>query len=677
MPADITPLIRREAPKAWPTNPICKSLSGPFRRYAALKAVSVLLGVYVAVWTFAPEGTFGTTGGLVGPTGYIVDDASSQNAGDGVIYAGGSYPRAIAASDALQMACLGITRVSAFFMYPSLVVVFATKFRASMQLVLSSSFSPFAYDDLHQLHVFTGWVVILDGVVHTAFHVVRWADQGNLRLLIDHRSGISGLVCVACVLLIGLPMGIEALRSRIGYEARKVLHYLFVAFCVSMAFHAPLSAIPNGGFAPIVFPCLIIWWALDALYCSFFMTERIDTSTFRVLPAGTGAHLTMTISLRFQRSCPADGGYCYVNFPWINRWQWHAYCLFENPADPAEREVYIQNLGDWSGDVLEALRRDTRRPVWVQGPFSRPYDTAMESDNQILVASGIGITPAISIMRKHQNTRRSSLIWAVRDPHMLEFFVKHGEFPRRGWNMVFYTGKQALYVGDTNEVVTSSGALVHIIRARPNLHDLIPNIIYSIESGEHVPEAFAFGNKSDAIARLQEKLSELDELNLTSQQKMTELVKSSNDLGFLFTDLMREIAKDDDASKINAKYDNEESKKEEDGVQMLHLLQSHKSTNHISADAAPSGTTSAKARAALRTVESGMNSWREEFEGNGFKPWKEDSAEAREYVNLLDREKVLSTWGALYCGGQGPLTDALKKTTNEFSISLAMESFKW
>jgi len=60
-----------------------------------------------------------------------------------------------------------------------------------------------------------------------------------------------------------------------------------------------------------------------------------------------------------------------------------------------------------------------------------------------------------------------------------------------------------------------------------------------------------------------------------------------------------------------------------------------------------------------------------------FMPWKDDSTEARKYVKNLDQERVLSTWGALYCGGQGPLADALEKTTKDFGISVALESFKW
>jgi len=286
-----------------------------FKRYTTLKIISVLLGVYIAIWSYAPAGTFGITGGFVSPSGYIIDTASEERTEEGVILTRGSL-RPIVAENALQMVCLGVTRVSAFFMYPSLIMVFTTKFRATMEVIMTSPLSMFTYDDLHELHVFCGWIVVFDGVLHTIFHCIRWANQGNMNLIFDTRSGISGFVAVICILLIGTPMMFEAFRKRINYEVRKYLHYFFVVFCIAMSFHAPLSTIPNGGFACMIFPTLIIWYTLDSLYVYIKMTEKIDTTTFHVMK--TGVQLTMTVSESFQRR-GESGGYCYINFPWISK----------------------------------------------------------------------------------------------------------------------------------------------------------------------------------------------------------------------------------------------------------------------------------------------------------------------------------------------------------------------
>lgn len=122
--------------------------------------------------------------------------------------------------------------------------------------------------------------------------------------------------------------------------------------------------------------------------------------------------------------------------------------------------------------------------------------------------------------------------------------------------MIFYTGKEPLYIGDSSEIMTKSGAMVHIIRSRPNLQELIPNIIYSIECGDvNVPEAFVLTKtKHDAIAALKERLDELDDIpSMTSRQKTAELINYSDELGFLFTELMTEIAKGDSSIEEHVK----------------------------------------------------------------------------------------------------------------------------
>merc|ERR1719384_2560758 len=64
-------------------------------------------------------------------------------------------------------------------------------------------------------------------------------------------------------------------------------------------------------------------------------------------------------------------------------------------------------------------------------------------------------------------------------------------------------------------------------------------------------------------------------MNLTSQQKMTELINYSNDLGFLFTDLMQEISGDDEKEDDGGK---DEDQKENSRAQMLSNIQAYKST---------------------------------------------------------------------------------------------------
>ncbi len=120
------------------------------------------------------------------------------------------------------------------------------------------------------------------------------------------------------------------------------------------------------------------------------------------------------------------------------------------------------NCGDWTNAVHDALQRNTVRPIYIMGPFSSPNNNADAYNNQIMVASGIDITPALSIIRAHKDSRRTNLIWAVRDVSMLEFFLEHLYLDHDGWNLIFYNGKAPL-----NPALEELNTNVRIIKSRP------------------------------------------------------------------------------------------------------------------------------------------------------------------------------------------------------------------
>ena len=237
--------------------------------------------------------------------------------------------------------------------------------------------------DSHELHVYCGWTILVCSLIHTYMHIIRWGIQQNLKLLGTHFSGITGVLIITSCLLICVPMSM--CRKQIRYEIRKKMHYFFIVFALALALHTPRSAMPNGGLTSFVFGTLLLWYFLDSTYCSFFMTEKIETTRFSVLPSGV--RMTMTVSEHFQKF-GSKGGMCYVCLPWIAKDEWHAFSLFENPANPAERQIFIQKAGDWTSTLHQHTQRGTVRPAWVQGPFPTPYDNATAYDNQILIASG-------------------------------------------------------------------------------------------------------------------------------------------------------------------------------------------------------------------------------------------------------------------------------------------------
>jgi hypothetical protein len=80
-------------------------------RLKALKLAQVLLALYVGILTYADMGLRDTE------TGLIVDQESTERTARGLILVNGTE-RAIVGATQFQVVCIGITRMSAFFMYP-------------------------------------------------------------------------------------------------------------------------------------------------------------------------------------------------------------------------------------------------------------------------------------------------------------------------------------------------------------------------------------------------------------------------------------------------------------------------------------------------------------------------------------------------------------------------------
>jgi len=499
--------------------------------YWKIILAQILCVLYILVMTFTPPPL-----GITDPSTHnIIDPNSTTNTIHGVIYVNGAL-RPIVAIDTYQKICLAISRMSAFSMYPMLVIVFITKMRALQSFFSRTMYSMYfgMIEEGHGYHVFAGRYIAFDVWIHTIFHILRWISQGNISLLVTSVTGITGIITITLTPLIAFPM--MFCRKSIRYEIRKGLHYLFYIFAITMCFHVPPSAIPNGGFLPYVLGGSIVAYALDTFYVSLFMTERVETTSFHVL--STGVRISMPVSERFRRNATGRrGGFAYINLPWIDDKQWHPFSLFEDPHDANVRQMFLMKSGDWTDAVHSSLSRDTTRPVWIKGPFPSPFRHAALYDNQILVASGIGITPALGAINAFKSSRRVNLIWAVRDPEMLEFFLEKMYLEHDGWNLIFYTGKKPL-----NSQVDKLNTNIRVVRGRPNLASIIPNVIYGIESKEGLPEKYTERSKDEMKVLLANRVVELErDSDMPATTKVAKIRKYGQFLGFSLSEMIDEI----------------------------------------------------------------------------------------------------------------------------------------
>ena len=105
--------------------------------------------------------------------------------------------------------------------------------------------------------------------------MLRWGLDGDIELLWQHQTGISGLISLAVTPLIAWPMLFTRLRKGMEFRIRKALHYLSIVWGVSICFHAPARWIG------LIMGLAVGVYALDWLYGYFFKISHARTLQFK------------------------------------------------------------------------------------------------------------------------------------------------------------------------------------------------------------------------------------------------------------------------------------------------------------------------------------------------------------------------------------------------------------
>jgi hypothetical protein len=390
-------------------------------------------------------------------------------------------------------------------------------------------------------------------------------------------------------------------------------------------------------------------------------------------------------------------------------------------------------VGDWTKAVHEALKRPSCRPAWIYGPFPSPFGAASNFDNLICVASGIGITPAISIVTSFAQTRRVNLVWACRDPDLIEHYLRH-ICHDSAWTFIFYTGKRSLNLNDGDIGWLKGRRTLKIIQGRPDLEDLVCSIVDNIsndlglsglppdlqeKSNQFMHTIFDSTPMTRFATRMESLLatysvSEIHDMALEfSIEAMNDELRVEDGLGnrprpsqlldgFTLEGFIRlfihhgfESSRED----LKEQYDRIDTDgngvidKEEFEALVLRISEDGLVRSPVSGEKSPQRPASCsvsptRSRAISPTrslsVESRLSSLGSEdtpfttripFVGEP----AEESREQRDSklaVYELESE-IKETWQMMYCGGAAPVLAGLKQIRDKYKIDLEVESFDW
>ena len=146
-------------------------------------------------------------------------------------------------------------------------------------------------------------------------------------------------------------------------------------------------------------------------------------------------------------------------------------------------QIFMIPAGDWTKEVYDEVYHQRQlRHCWVRGPFVSPYSIVSNFSHLALVASGIGITPALGVMGQYKgNSRTKILVWSTRCSTMLKFFAPL--LDDAAMAIIYYTGKRKLSPREIERL--THGKKIFIQQSRPDdITSTVDTVITSIASGE-------------------------------------------------------------------------------------------------------------------------------------------------------------------------------------------------
>jgi len=382
----------------------------------------------------------------------------------------------ICATDKVSLVLLALARSSVFFDYPLYMMMFLSKAHNINNIFRRTVLREWIdFADMHKIHSIFGVVIGIETMFHSFLHIIRWGVNSDIDLLWNTSTGFTGSIAAGSTLFIVWPMVVPQLKERLRFEVRKGLHYLSWVWALALMWHAPSRI-----YYLIGIPALI--YCVDFFF-GFFIRNHLIEDVFFERYGEKG------VALHFENPPGYDGkktSYVYIMCPWISKYQWHAFTMFPEPTKKNHTMLCIGTSGDWTKEMYDKIKAPCLRSVYVLGPFASEFsDKAVSTTNALAIASGIGITPTLSLMHTYAGKKRINIIWMCRDPGLIEYFlhkVDIAEITKTSFALIYYTGQRDLVLPKNLPIN------FFIFRSRPKLEETISGIVKVIHSGEGLPE---------------------------------------------------------------------------------------------------------------------------------------------------------------------------------------------
>jgi ferric-chelate reductase len=254
----------------------------------------------------------------------------------------------------------------------------------------------------------------------------------------------TGVMALVFLLMATFPVSKLGKRLIKNFEIRMGMHFLFIPFLVTLILHRPDCVDPLSNVYCVEYytAALLSLYALHLMRAYLFQTYQVVQ--YQMFPTGKGTvveyECPRNIGGKFTfksgqyikvltnpfQACSTDvlTELAQVCIPWISKLQWHAFSAIhvEGHDDTEMCAFYCADVGWWTHQLYQSAIIARQQPIWIHRPIMSAFDSIKHHDYSILVATGAGITPAMSALSELSSRHSMFLIWICREPELVAYF---------------------------------------------------------------------------------------------------------------------------------------------------------------------------------------------------------------------------------------------------------------
>jgi respiratory burst oxidase len=317
-------------------------------------------------------------------------------------------------SDLLRIT-LPIARAGGRLVTFNIAILLLTASKYSWTLIREHTVIPLGFpvdNIMPEYHRFVAWVIIISGcVVHTLPQIINYATLEipilDNKAVWTYGDGFStkqllytGSLLFFIFALFFVTTLQQVRRTTLGFRLFWYTHVFgIVAALPLLVIHGTIRG------SPILFYFLIGPLGLyigDCLARRLVYVDREATIVEQKTYEDRGEQVVKLV-LHCKDFVYKPGQYAELKTPEISHFEWHPFTIASAPSEDGNGEnvtFYIKAAGRWTNQLFESVSsssEDDRETVFIRGPHGAPAQNYLAYRHLLVIGSGIGVTPLLSV----------------------------------------------------------------------------------------------------------------------------------------------------------------------------------------------------------------------------------------------------------------------------------------